>query len=260
MDSPSDANLLDMDKIIATRLNFDDTEECESKLGRISKFSLGLDVDEGLDTSLEDNRSDRSSVSPPAKIFSPRKLNFVGSNMDGTPTHVGMDACRDCNENRKSNVASRPLRISVGGYNPENTPDGKYGHSPPYKRVKALKLFDSPHSPLSLLNKQSENSNNNNTISETVIETPKEEPKTVWETPKPMVCTRSRLFNKNSDEKSKSEAPAPSRRFTTIRQTRRSLNVTPDEKDDTPSCNVNPFNNNGFSSRKRTRSKRSLNG
>lgn len=248
-----------MDKFIATRLNFDDSaDEPDNQCGDNSMTSLtfGLDnIDEGLDDSLEDSDN---SISPIGKVFSPRKSNFrsrMSRPSTVTPHHVG-EGCRDCHDNRKANGLGRPLHVKIP-FEAE-TPDGKsIIHSPPYKRVKALKLFDSPCTPNSLLRRQS------SPAEATVI--PKDSSPICearsWETPKPLSLTRSRLgLFRIGEERSQSEV-LPSRRFTSIRNSRRSLNIS-ESDDEKPAVNINPFTSSGMqlTSRKRTRSKRSLNG
>jgi len=91
------------------------------------------------------------------------------------------------------------------------------GCSPPYKRVRALRLFDSPTTPKTLIEKS------------------------VLQTPIPSRC--SRLFNLDK--------PKPSK-------------ISPGyhNKLEKPAANINPFTPTGMliTARKRSRSKRSLNG
>lgn len=91
------------------------------------------------------------------------------------------------------------------------------GCSPPYKRVRALRLFDSPTTPKTLIEKS------------------------VLQTPVPSRC--SRFFNLDK--------PRPSK-----------ISPSYQNKSEKPAANVNPFTPTGMliTARKRSRSKRSLNG
>lgn len=91
------------------------------------------------------------------------------------------------------------------------------GCSPPYKRVRALRLFDSPATPKTLIEKS------------------------VLQTPIPSRC--SKLFNLDKPRSSK-------------------ISPSYQNKMEKPAANVNPFTPTGMliTARKRSRSKRSLNG
>lgn len=91
------------------------------------------------------------------------------------------------------------------------------GCSPPYKRVRALRLFDSPTTPKTLIQKS------------------------VFQTPLPSRC--SKLFNLDK--------PRPSK-----------ISPSYQNKLEKPTANINPFTPTGMliTARKRSRSKRSLNG
>jgi len=91
------------------------------------------------------------------------------------------------------------------------------GCSPPYKRVRALRLFDSPTTPKTLIEKS------------------------VLQTPIPSRC--SRFFTL--------EKPKPSK-----------ISPSYQNKFEKPAANVNPFTPTGMliTAKKRSRSKRSLNG
>lgn len=90
------------------------------------------------------------------------------------------------------------------------------GCSPPYKRVRALRLFDSPNTPKTLMEKSA------------------------LQTPLPSRC--SKLFN--------------------LEKSRPKISPGYQNKLEKPAANVNPFTPTGMliTARKRSRSKRSLNG
>ncbi|XP_057318945.1 wee1-like protein kinase isoform X2 [Microplitis mediator] len=174
-----------MEMDVAQKLNFD-AEDFEDEELNIScrTNSSGCDVDDHLDLSAEEFSPSRQ-----------RKLSFRQS--------------MDCSDSESPIGIRNPYR--------DNGPQSKVAMacSPPYKRVRALRLFDSPATPKTLVEKST------------------------MHTPVPAKCTR--LFP--------SDKP-------------RSLPSGFLLKPDKPAVNVNPFTPNGMliTARKRSRSKRSLNG
>ncbi|XP_012270915.1 wee1-like protein kinase [Orussus abietinus] len=191
---------------VAQKLHFEacDIEDEELNIScRIN--SSGCDIDDVLDSSAEDFR-----CSP---LPQPRKLSF-GSSMD----------CSDSETNQPVSINNnRTPVLLVTGTTGMKIPHREgisssrisMASSPPYKRVRALRLFDSPTTPKTLMEKS------------------------VMHTPIPSKCTR--LFPMDKPR------------------------ATPScfqSKSDKPAANVNPFTPSGMllTARKRTRSKRSLNG
>ncbi|XP_046744090.1 wee1-like protein kinase [Diprion similis] len=184
---------------IAQKLNFDacDIEDEELNISCRTNSS-GCDVDDVLNSSADD-----FECSP---FHQPRKLSF--------------SAAMECGDT--DSIPKTPT-IAVTGSNGVKIPSREGGppsrmalaSSPPYKRVRALRLLDSPATPKTLIEKS------------------------INHTPLPSRCTR--LFHLEKPRAVASCYPT---------------------KSDKPTANVNPFTPNGMllTARKRTRSKRSLNG
>ncbi|XP_033332534.1 wee1-like protein kinase [Megalopta genalis] len=190
---------------IAQKLHFEACDIRDEELNISCRTnSSGCDVDDILNSSADD-----LGCSP----LQPRKLSFSNT----------MD-CSDCESNSNQNVLTNnnktPVsnvigtsRIRIPPRENANSQKVSLACSPPYKRVRALRLFDSPATPKTLMEKSA------------------------MHTPFPSKCTR--LFSLDK--------PRPCSYQT---------------KTDKPAANVNPFTPNGMllTARKRTRSKRSLNG
>ncbi|KAG8225806.1 hypothetical protein J437_LFUL005613 [Ladona fulva] len=179
------------------KINFDVCEYDNEEFNVSNQtLSSGCDVGEVLDSSNEE-----ISASPLPRICSPRKLEFSTRprRLFG-PRHLNgvNDSECSCEVSTPNSVNDRRI----------------LSNSPPYKRVRALRLFDSPATPKTIIEKSS------NTL-----------------TPSP----RSRIFRCADKPRGFASAYAQPER---------------------PAANFNPFTPNGMflASKKRTRSKRSLNG
>lgn len=186
---------------VAQKLDFDscdyDSEEFNVSFHTISS---GCDVGEPLDTSNEDFGSSPSDC---VGTTSPRRGKFSLRARDWNQTLNSV--CEDDEPESDMACASSPYRSSD-----EKKCDVG---SPPYKRVRALRLFDTPATPKTILEK----------------------------------CNALHL-----------QTPAPRSRFFRPVEKRGTPNLTADK----PAANLNPFTPSGMLlvSKKRTRSKRSLDG
>ncbi|KAG7214028.1 hypothetical protein KM043_001397 [Ampulex compressa] len=187
---------------VAQKLHFDACDIQDEELNISCRTnSSGYDVEDILDSSAED-----FGCSP---LLHPRKLSFSDT-MDCSENETNQTVPLNNNKTPVINVTG-PAGIRIP--NRECSQKMSMACSPPYKRVRALRLFDSPATPKTLMEKSA------------------------MHTPLPSKCTR--LF---SLEKPRA--------------------CTYQNKTDRPAANVNPFTPNGMllTARKRTRSKRSLNG
>ncbi|XP_015115742.1 wee1-like protein kinase isoform X1 [Diachasma alloeum] len=186
-----------MNMDVAQKLNFDayDIEDEELNISCRTNSS-GCDVDDALDSS-----EDFTPSPQPRQLFSSMDCSDSDNSPihDKTPAIVVTGAIGGRNSHRDSGPQSR-LAMAC---------------SPPYKRVRALRLFDSPATPKTLIEKSA------------------------MHTPVPSRCNR--LFP--------GDKPRP-------------VASSYQSKSDKPAANVNPFTPNGMllTARKRSRSKRSLNG
>lgn len=176
------------------KLDFDNCED-EEVNSSFHTLSSGCDVDDGGDLSGDDIAAVAPPSPSPARLFSPRKSSrpVIRPECETSP-HVAVD-------------------------------------SPPYKKIRALRLFDSPATPKTLLQKSTTESSSR-------------------------VSSRSRLF--------------PNLRQRPLVSSSSQVNTTPStapsqSKDHPGKCsakgvaNINPFTPTGMLlSRKRTRSKREL--
>ncbi|KAG7171061.1 Wee1-like protein kinase-like [Homarus americanus] len=182
---------------VAMKLDFDscDDEEVNTSFRTLSS---GCDVDDGGDLSGDDLTTMAPPSPSPARLFSPRK-------------------------------GSRPVMRQESNTSPKVAID-----SPPYKKIRALRLFDSPATPKTLLQKSTTESANKPT-------------------------SRSRLF---STLRQRSVVPA-STQVTTTPVTPPTSSAQPKDQGKCVTkevANINPFTPTGMllSSRKRTRSRREL--
>lgn len=183
----------------AQKLHFDECDIEDEELNISCRTnSSGYDNEDVFDTSAED-----FGVAP---LHAPKKLSF--------------DSEMDCNEDGETNVLhpinnnKTPAIFVTAANDSSNSSKMSMACSPPYKRVRALRLFDSPATPKTLIEKSGMHT--------------------------PVPNKSSRLFVMDKSRSS----------------------VGSYQKADKPTANVNPFTPNVMllTARKRTRSKRSLNG
>lgn len=177
---------------VAMKLDFD---TCDDEEGNASLRALSSGCDDDGDMSGDDLPAVVPPIPSPARLFSPRK----------------------------------PLRPAV---RPEGDATAQAVDSPPYKKIRALRLFDSPATPKTLIQKSSVESSGR-------------------------AASRSRLFlARQRSQQVPTNLAAPSTP-SVAQQTKEQQGKGPVKE----AANINPFTPTGMmmSSRKRTRSKRELN-
>ncbi|XP_029673195.1 wee1-like protein kinase isoform X2 [Formica exsecta] len=168
------------------------------------ELSWSCRVDNNSDCDIGNSSADDFGTPPPLQ---PRKL---------FETMDCIDESQSTNNNRISPSKGTPaIKIPVISHKDDNS---EKTCSPPYKCVRALRLFDSPTTPKTMIEKN-----------------------IVMQTPFPSKCTRLFFLDK----------PRPSK-----------ISPSYQNKSDKPVANVNPFTPTGMliTAKKRSRSKRSLNG
>lgn len=177
---------------VAMKLDFD---TCDDEEGNASFRTLSSGCDDDGDMSGDDLPVVVPPSPSPARLFSPRK----------------------------------PLRPSVKAEGDAST---QAVDSPPYKKIRALRLFDSPATPKTLIQKSSAESSGR-------------------------AASRSRLFLARQRSQALTSSGAPSTPSVAQQTKEQPQGKCPTKE----AANINPFTPTGMmlSSRKRTRSKRELN-